>query len=210
MRLYLLVSVVLLLLSCAWAEALRVDTTVNSQPEMKPKLSPDFPITKKLARERDRACLEDLNGCMRTWMLKRVKIKKEKKGKKDKKNKGKSESMDMTTDITPEPLTPAQKVAFAQNVAAIAAINEDPELTWVADYTLDMDLTDEEWRATYLVNDEPIVMGMKKRNVAHMLKRNVDVENSAVDWRDNPDTEFGSTVTNFVTPVRDQGVCGSC
>jgi hypothetical protein len=175
--------------------AILLSSTVNGT------VIPDLTDAKEQALARNIACLEDLDSCMNNWMSSHDKGA----------NNGQHDHSAQKRSVSSE-MSPQQKKAFIANVATIAAINADPEKTWVAEFTSNMDMTDEEWRARYLMKgEEPLdYLAMQKRkNLGRTITKR-DTEFRPVDWRNNSNTQYGSKVTNFVTPVRNQGQCGSC
>ena len=91
---------------------------------------------------------------------------------------------------------------FADNVATIAAINADPESTWIAGLNDDSDLTLEEMKVKRLgIIKLPTTAEIEQSqnvtavpNASSLNKRQMAPD--AIDWRANP--------TNFMTPVKDK------
>lgn len=83
---------------------------------------------------------------------------------------------------------------FAANFNEIEAINSNPDFTWTAGLNKFSDLSKAEFKATYLGHKESNVPRNNQRSLKH-----VEVSDSK-DW----------VADGAVTPVKDQGACGSC
>ena len=154
------------------------------------------PADKREAREAARICRSNVTACIDEWA---------------REHPGKPDSRSMTG---------RQLNAFLRNLARIVAVNEDPATKWWADVTDHMEEDADEWLAartmrTDLLGSPPQALGADAPPVATVASDDSPPPvgtggSGAIDWRNNPNTKWGTRITNFVTGVRQQGRCGCC